>query len=484
MRTCTAASIVTICILSSGADGQTEIDPDPFGFDGFNINDSNPPTGVPLDPQVAVSTDWVVTIANSSIRVYDRADSFNIEEEATLSDFEANGFDVRVLFDHNENRFIAGWIGPGKVIFGYTTGSFAVPLVDDGPTQSVWRFSDSSGTTLDVDCLNPPDEDLVVDQPDLGYDHQAWYLAAPLGELNPDGADRFTNAIYILEKTDQNDQAITKVLTKDFVNGSTTLGCVEESDGLEAPRAAQSAIGSPPAAYFVSAVSEAGGGCTGDQPKHLRIYTIGDPLDHSPSDGDLELKYFELDVGCYDPSQVSVPYGDGDETILALDGRITNCHWRDVDGDELLYVSHAVNEPVTLTGGTFDKRVVRWYLIETNGWPDGTNTPTLFDSGTLAGGTVGSGAAERPVHRFMPAIMANGAGAVAVVFHESSAEDPISLRAAGRQKTDDPGTMSDPVEIKVGTAVFPSSSNRWGDYTEIVHAERQPTVLGHRRVRR
>jgi len=183
----------------------------------------------------------------------------------------------------------------------------------------------------------------VVDQPDLGYDHQAWYIAAPLAaNVLQDGADRFTNAIYILEKTDQNDQAITKVLTKDFVNGSTALGCAGSaaSSGLEAPRAAQSAIGSPPAAYFVGAVSEAG-----------------------------------------------------------------------------------------------------------------------------------SGAAERPVHRFMPAIMANSAGAVAVVFHESSAKHPISLRVAGRRTTDDAGTMCDPVEIKVGTPVFPSSSNRWGDYTGIVHAE-------------
>jgi len=68
------AVLAAACSFSSGAAGQTEIDPDPFGLDGFNINDSNAVSNVPLDPQVAVSTDWVVTIANSSIGAHDRGD--------------------------------------------------------------------------------------------------------------------------------------------------------------------------------------------------------------------------------------------------------------------------------------------------------------------------------------------------------------------------------------------------------------------------
>lgn len=93
-----------------------------------------------------------------------------------------------------------------------------------------------------------------------------------------------------------------------------------------------------------------------------------------------------------------------------------------------------------------------------NGWPDSANSPQLFKSGVIEGGTVGEGQEERPVHLFLPALMVNDEGDVLFVMGRSNAGDGsqqegrLSIQATGRFHDDPDGEVFDLTEIKVGSA--------------------------------
>jgi hypothetical protein len=103
--------------------------------------------------------------------------------------------------------------------------------------------------------------------------------------------------------------------------------------------------------------------------------------------------------------------------------------------------------------------VIRWYQFKMNGWPDSANSPELFRSGEIDGGTTGSGLDARPVHLIVPAVMVNDAGDVVFVMGRTSAgeegdatEGRLSIQATGRVHDDADGEVFDLTRIKVGSA--------------------------------
>jgi hypothetical protein len=116
----------------------------------------------------------------------------------------------------------------------------------------------------------------------------------------------------------------------------------------------------------------------------------------------------------------------------------------------------------------YDQKVIRWYTIETNGWP-GISNPTVRDSGEInAGATFDAEDNELPVHLICPTITANTNGDVAVVACKVSINDKPTIVASGRFEDDDPGTMLDLLEVKVSDSSAIPTANRWGDYSGVV----------------
>jgi hypothetical protein len=324
-------------------------------------------------------------------------------------------------------------------------------------------------------------ESLVIDRPTLGFDHRAWYVSAPtVDKLAPHISDRLTNFFYIIhKKTDGDDTTIDRVEANDFEANNGTRLCCFLKDGLpggEGRDVAYAAIhdasvAEPPAAYFCGIAAEPKYSipqtCPTSQFKALRIFAIGDPLDDDPADGDRELRFFDLPVPCFDPETINVPTGTETGTTGGGDGRMTGAFWHYLD-EGLLYVVHSVNKPVLLGSAIHDQKVIRWYIIETNGWPDGATNPSIRDSGEInAGTTLDAEDNPFPVHLICPAITANESGDVAIVACKTSITHPLTIVATGRFEGTDAGEMFDLYDVKPSDSTRQPSPNRWGDYSGV-----------------
>ena len=94
---------------------------------------------------------------------------------------------------------------------------------------------------------------------------------------------------------------------------------------------------------------------------------------------------------------------------------------------------------------------VRWFELRNTGggW-------SLFQEGTYA---------PDIHHRWMGSAAMDGNGSLAVVYSVSSTTMFPSIRYAGRQATDPPGTLQPELTAIAGTAA--NASNRWGDYAAL-----------------
>ena len=104
-----------------------------------------------------------------------------------------------------------------------------------------------------------------------------------------------------------------------------------------------------------------------------------------------------------------------------------------------------------------DRILARWYEVALNGWPGSGEIPTLRQSGVIDPGP--------GVRTFFPGIAVDEHGNTTVAFARSSFSEFISLNSVSRYASDPPGTMGEPVQVRVSTG--PSSTSRWGDYTGI-----------------
>jgi hypothetical protein len=457
---------------------------------------------LPPDCSKAVGDGVLITTTNRTISVYDLDNLANAPDTLSLAEFfpfmpdlepADDVFDARTIYDNHSGRFVVSAIGPSLqggagtkfLHVAYSNGD-GVELPDE-MSPGDWFFSSINGRELDFNC-DGNSQNLGVDVPTLGYDHRAWYVSPPLIG-SPLQAFKTSGVIYIVHKESEDDTEITKVFTRDFTDGAGTLGCGDleihsfPGMGTEFPCIAKQIDSIAPAAYAVGATVDLSGQKTCALSRSsdvIRLFAVSDPLDNEHAnptpDPDYKTRFIDMVVDCYGWDRRSVPLKSG-QVAGAVDGRITSAVWRKIGDDEFLYGVQAVNTEVTLAGGTFPKTVIRWYQFKMNGWPDSANSPELFRSGEIDGGTTGSGLDARPVHLIMPAVMVNDAGDVVFVMGRTSAgeegselEGRLSIQASGRFHDDADGEVFDLTRIKVGSADGATIAGameqvlRFGDY--------------------
>jgi hypothetical protein len=434
---------------------------------------------LPPDCSKAVGDGVLITTTNRTISVYDLNNLGLAPDTKSLLEFfpfdepldpQVDVFDARVVYDNHTGRFVVSAIGPhpdgvtsGRhVHVAYSNGT-GVDLDDD------WFFVAINGVENGFDC-DGDSQIISVDVPALGYDHRAWYVSTPLIGTLPN-ADHTSTAVYIIHKETNDDAETVKLFARDFTDASGPLGCGEleipnfPGMGTESPFVAKQLDSGAPAAYAIGATLDLSGQKTCALSRSsdvVRLFAISDPLDNehlNPTPApDYKTRFVDIVVDCYGWDRRSVPLKSG-QVAGAVDGRISSAVWRKIGDDEFLYGVHAVNTEVTLAGGTFPKTVIRWYQFKMNGWPDSANSPELFRSGEIDGGTTGSGLDARPVHLIVPAVMVNDAGDVVFVMGRTSAgeegnetEGRLSIQATGRFHDDADGEVFELTRIKVGSA--------------------------------
>lgn len=145
--------------------------------------------------------------------------------------------------------------------------------------------------------------------------------------------------------------------------------------------------------------------------------------------------------------QGSVP-GPSGHNLDALDGRLMNAIYR----SGTIVATHAG------TLGSDPKLVSRWYDINLNSWPTGSNAPKLTQSGNVAG--------PAGAYYHMPAVAKNKRNEMALVFTRTTSSIQADLMVTGRKSTDAPGTMGAPVIQSTTPVPYGGAGgyNRWGDY--------------------
>jgi len=333
-------------------------------FDGPTLADSGITTQPP-DPVIAASATHIVIMVNRTIATYRRSDlpgeSLEPVECMTFTDFFGFGgaiFDPRIVYDQNAERFVASAQGAQ---FG-SAAALHLAHSEDGDlsneTLSSWaKAVDEMGNNLleqgftDAGCQGGTEENMALDQPGLGYDDFAWYVAAPLTDPDPFGNPvALDSAIWVVPKPEEDGPDPYPVRGRDFVDDTgAALGCLDvdlHSGGIQAPRPAE-AIGTgaaaAPAGYLVGFSDEGASldfGDPGDPDdnigtfNHLRLYAVVDPL---AGPAGVEPRFFELPVPAYEaplndagrPRRMAAEAPSG-ETFVTIDARITNAAWREV----------------------------------------------------------------------------------------------------------------------------------------------------------
>jgi hypothetical protein len=140
----------------------------------------------------------------------------------------------------------------------------------------------------------------------------------------------------------------------------------------------------------------------------------------------------------------------GGELLEGLSDRLMyRLNYRNFGTYESLLVNHTVT-PVT---GSTANAAVRWYEIRGPG-----SSPAVFQQGTF----------QNPsISYWMGSIAQDKLGDIALGYSATSTTVDPSVQYTGRVPTDPPGTMEAPKEVILGTGVQKSTSNRWGDYSDM-----------------
>ena len=119
------------------------------------------------------------------------------------------------------------------------------------------------------------------------------------------------------------------------------------------------------------------------------------------------------------------------------------------------YESLLANHSVKPSGSGKAVAGVRWYEVRSPG-----GTPTLFQKGTVGGGT-------SSVAKWMGSIAQDKDGDIALGYSKSNSSTKPSIEYVGRVPTDALGTMESPALVITGTGVQTNSQHRWGDYSSM-----------------
>jgi hypothetical protein len=374
-------------------------------FPGIDATPWSPP-----DPTLAVGPNHIVETVNMDIAWYGKDGTLQfrsrLDNSGSPGFFEGVGggaftFDPKCFYDHESGRFFV------LALEQYSSGqqsyiTFAVS--DDSDPNGVWyKYRTNSVVTISG-------QKYWVDYPGLGYDGDAFYVNGNLFGFS----SGFGGVLF-------------RSIDKSSVLSGGTAQWTDIRNGNAGSVQASQHFGSNAAPYFIEHWSNSS----------LMMTAIRNPLT-AP-----QLVTREVTVPSYSGGS-DAPNNGG--SLDVLDGRLINAMWR----NERLVTGHGVKPSGASTTQS------RWYEIDTRGWPESGQNPTLVQSGNINGGS--------GVYTWFPALYINEAGDIGLVTAHSSSSLFASVRYTGRAAGDPAGTMGALQTGKVGNQAV---SGRWGDYFDM-----------------
>jgi hypothetical protein len=363
----------------------------------------------PPDPIAAAGPNHVIEMVNSAIEIFNKNGTAASNPVSLATFFSslspAHQTDPFVMYAETTGNFVAG-------VVDYTSSNkpdnldFAVSQGDPATGSLTWTFKK----------YNVGEGKYFGDYPRAGWNADAYFVS-----FNMYKGSFFNHA----QTLTINKSTLAVASHHDYSSSFFTV----------TPAVMHGAVSGGPE-YFVE--SSFNGGST------INVVTETNVLSSSPTFTTTAVSVTPYTLGG-SPQQ---PGG----TIPAFDSRIFNAAFRVVNGVGHLVAAHQ--------GGHGSSTPVDaiWYdfVVKTSG---STTTVTVANQGFF-NPNAASGAST-----FMPSVDINTAGAIGMVYCESSPTEYWSIYVTGRLASDAPNTMESPVRAVAGTAT--SSDSRVGDFSAI-----------------
>ncbi len=405
------------------AEGNGQMPPPIANFAGLDFAGFG--AGYPPDTNGDVGPEYYIQTVNTSVGIYEKDtgtrvvglsfDAFFQGPAGTPCD-TSNAGDPVALYDPMADR----WIVTDFAWFNFNTGPYyeciAVSQTGD-PVSGGWYFyALQADTGFFAGYLN--------DYPKLGVWPDGWYMTANMFQINPPG-DGFGVRVWALDRD--------SMLSGGPLNEVHFDVCTDGTCGALLPSNLRGELPPPGAPnYFV----------TTSAPDLLQIWefhvdwvTPGNSTFSGPVD--LQVAPFVI--------AASVPQPNTGTLLDSLSFRpMMQLQYRNIDGDESLWLNHSVAATDGIGG-------VRWYeVVDPGGAPTVAQQATYQPDGH---------------YRWMGSLAVDQDGNMAVGYSASSTSLFPSIRYAGRYAGEAPDLLPQAEESLIEGTGSQTGISRWGDYS-------------------
>jgi hypothetical protein len=394
---------------------------------------------IPPDPIAAAGPSHVVNVVNVAIEWYNKAGvgqgQQSLQSFFTSLSPQTLTFDPKVIYDQHAGRFVVVTLEKTDVGLGdpSNTSLIFVAVSDDSDPNGTWYYQSINSLT------NIGGGDTWADYPGLAVDDQAIYITNNMFTFSPN-QNRGVR-LWIIDKG---------IGSAGLYDGGTSAVAIHDpyaSAGSSATTQPAHIYGSAPGDVGTFLVSYSGFTSGGDEA--VQVVRVDNALTTTTftqqfvSAGDID----NTGSSMPDAPQLTIT-----NTIETNDRRALNAVWR----DDTLWMTAQV---VPSGGPDAGQATAHWFKLDT------TNLGTLsvLDQGDVGGNDIDPGA-----HTFMPSVMVDQNGAMAIGFALSGpstyAGAYYTCRAAGAPA----GTVQSTGVLQAGVDYYLRTfgvSNRWGDYS-------------------
>lgn len=406
---------------------------------------------LPPDPTCAVGPTHVINATNMVIQWRPRNNPQDAPEfEAPLALFFGL-VDVPTDFAYTTDP---------KVIYDQYAGRFVL-VVMDGNDLNLAKWLMAVSKTSDPNdgwWFHSFDRFTIVggifyygDYPGLSVDDDAVYITANMFSNAP---AYYGPYLWIVRKTPggyDGPDGLVFATTRDLKALGLTATTTQPAH-MFGP-APNGILGAPFGTFLVSYGGQSAGGI-----ESIRVIAVNDPLGTA---GGPFLFLNTLTCGDIDNTVVPIPNAPqlgGPELIHTIDRRVYNAVWR----DNSLYFAADCMPP---SGPDAGQVTAHWWQVNTAF--DGVFSPTvvLADQGNIGAEDLGAG-----TYTWIPSVMVNAVGDMAVGFAASGPSIYAGAYFAARYADDPAGTIGSTCTLAAGLDYYyriipPDTRNRWGDYT-------------------
>jgi hypothetical protein len=341
--------------------------------------------------------------------------------------------DPTVRFDPTSSRWFVTMVNvspPNRVLIAVSSG----PTISNTSSFTFFQFEhDLVGATPNSDTGD------FADYPNLGVDANALYIG--INVFNAAGNSFLGTTGFVVRKSTLLTGTLNVTAFRQLATGVAA--------GPFSPRGVSNNDPAATEGYFIGVDTQVF--------SLLQIRRVSSPGSATPTiSGNISLGVPATDNPIATPCESS-------GTLAALDDRLfyATIHRNRLTGVSTLWTAHNIQVNASgVASGSGGRNGSRWYELQNM-----TASPSVRQSGTLF-----SSAAGNPINYWIPSVIMNGQGHMALGCSSAGTTQFVETASAGRLSGDTLGTIQAPTTLVTSTTSYniQGGTQRWGDFSATV----------------